>query len=70
MDLKPTCIAVKQNNLRNPRAGVLVGDYCLSGDSSSAWINVIEVVHSVPTNVIKVRMSWECHVSCEGSGLV
>ena len=39
-------------------------------DSSSAWIDVTGVVQVVPVNVVEVRMSWECHVFCEGSGLV
>ena len=39
-------------------------------DSSSAWIDVTRVVQVVPVDVVEVRMSWECHVFCEGSGLV
>ena len=42
------------------------GTVISSGESSSAWIDVIEVVRSVPTDVVEMRMSWECHVSCEG----
>ena len=81
----PTCTGIKRNILRKPQVGDLVvrpildfalvrdawwGTVVFFGDASSAWIDVIRVVQVVPIDVMEVRMSWECHVFCEGSGLV
>ena len=72
MGLRPTCTGVKRIRLRKPQVDALVAglawDFALahetwwgtvvsSGDSSSAWIDVIKVVPIVPADVAEVRMS-------------